>query len=162
MSDDLNPHLFGDHLETLARRWEEALTFAGFEAAIVAAGMARNYFLDDQAQGKHAHYFTSTDAIIDFLVDKAQAGDVILVMSNGGFEGFHGRLLEALAALQERGAVTVDFTPDATLQTLYLGTSPGFRKVHSRVEGQDDIRSLPLRGDRVQGIEHAAGGDTPL
>jgi hypothetical protein len=31
---------------------------------------------------------------------------------------------------------------DDTLQTVYLGTSPGFRKVHSRVEGRDDIRSL--------------------
>jgi len=48
------------------------------------------------AQGKHAHYFTSTDAIIDFLVDKAQAGDVILVMSNGGFDNIHERLLESL------------------------------------------------------------------
>ncbi len=34
------------------------------------------------------------------------------------------------------------FANDAPLQTTYLGTSPGFRKVHARVDGQDDIRSI--------------------
>jgi hypothetical protein len=29
-----------------------------------------------------------------------------------------------------------------TRRVLYLGTSPGFRKVHARIEGHDDIRSL--------------------
>lgn len=40
---------FKDHLATIAERWEAALSFAGFDAAIVTAGEPRLYFLDDQA-----------------------------------------------------------------------------------------------------------------
>ncbi|UXZ05743.1 UDP-N-acetylmuramate:L-alanyl-gamma-D-glutamyl-meso-diaminopimelate ligase [Moraxella nasicaprae] len=38
----------------------------------------------------------STDAIIEHLVTHAKAGDAIIIMSNGGFEGIHTRLVEAL------------------------------------------------------------------
>jgi UDP-N-acetylmuramate: L-alanyl-gamma-D-glutamyl-meso-diaminopimelate ligase len=51
---------------------------------------------DIEKRGNAAHYFEDTDAIIAFLVDKARAQDVILVMSNGGFDNIHARLLEAL------------------------------------------------------------------
>jgi Xaa-Pro dipeptidase len=40
--------LFSEHLDLLARRWEAALAFAGFDAAIVVAGQPGAYFLDDQ------------------------------------------------------------------------------------------------------------------
>jgi len=40
---------------------------------------------------------SSPDAICDYLVDQAEPGDCILVMSNGGFGGIHGKLLQALA-----------------------------------------------------------------
>ena len=39
---------------------------------------------------------SSTDAIIGHIVTHAQAGDAIVIMSNGGFEGIHQRLLMAL------------------------------------------------------------------
>jgi UDP-N-acetylmuramate: L-alanyl-gamma-D-glutamyl-meso-diaminopimelate ligase len=51
---------------------------------------------DLQARGMDAHYFENTDRIIDFLVSQACSGDTILVMSNGGFDNIHERLLEAL------------------------------------------------------------------
>jgi UDP-N-acetylmuramate: L-alanyl-gamma-D-glutamyl-meso-diaminopimelate ligase len=51
---------------------------------------------DLKDQGKNAHYFTDTDAIIDFLVTEAKSGDLILVMSNGGFDNIHERLLKSL------------------------------------------------------------------
>ncbi len=38
-----------EHLATLQNRWEQALDFAGFDAAVVAAGEPREYFLDDQS-----------------------------------------------------------------------------------------------------------------
>lgn len=38
----------------------------------------------------------STDAIIEHLVTHAKAGDAIIIMSNGGFESIHTRLVEAL------------------------------------------------------------------
>ena len=39
---------------------------------------------------------SSVDAIIEHITHHAQAGDAIVVMSNGGFEGIHQRLLTAL------------------------------------------------------------------
>ena len=36
------------------------------------------------------------DAFVAEIVKNAEAGDHILVMSNGGFGGIHGKLLEAL------------------------------------------------------------------
>jgi UDP-N-acetylmuramate: L-alanyl-gamma-D-glutamyl-meso-diaminopimelate ligase len=43
-----------------------------------------------------AQQFNNTAAIIDAVVQQAAAGSHILVMSNGGFENIHVRLLEAL------------------------------------------------------------------
>lgn len=47
-------------------------------------------------KGIPAAYFTDTDAIIAFLVKFASPGDAILIMSNGGFDNIHTRLLESL------------------------------------------------------------------
>ncbi|MBT8374135.1 MAG: UDP-N-acetylmuramate--L-alanine ligase [Deltaproteobacteria bacterium] len=51
---------------------------------------------DLKNQGKEAYFFSNTEAIIDFLIDRAIAGDLILIMSNGGFDNIHGKLLERL------------------------------------------------------------------
>ncbi|MGD8758457.1 MAG: cyanophycin synthetase, partial [Deltaproteobacteria bacterium] len=48
------------------------------------------------ARGKEAHYFEDTDAIIEHLAAIGKAGDVVLIMSNGGFDNIHERLLERL------------------------------------------------------------------
>ncbi len=40
------------------------------------------------------------DSFVAHIVAQAQSGDQILVMSNGGFEGIHGKLLAALEAKQ--------------------------------------------------------------
>jgi UDP-N-acetylmuramate: L-alanyl-gamma-D-glutamyl-meso-diaminopimelate ligase len=47
-------------------------------------------------RGKEARYFPDTGAIIDFLAAEARSGDLILIMSNGGFDNIHQRLLEVL------------------------------------------------------------------
>jgi UDP-N-acetylmuramate: L-alanyl-gamma-D-glutamyl-meso-diaminopimelate ligase len=47
-------------------------------------------------RGKNAHYFSETESIIDFLAKEARPGDVILIMSNGGFDNIHERLLKSL------------------------------------------------------------------
>lgn len=47
-------------------------------------------------RGLDAHCFDDTDAIIAFLKQTARPGDLILVMSNGGFDDIHRRLLAAL------------------------------------------------------------------
>jgi UDP-N-acetylmuramate: L-alanyl-gamma-D-glutamyl-meso-diaminopimelate ligase len=51
---------------------------------------------DLKKQGKDAHYFADTESIIDFLTEEAKSGDIILIMSNGGFDNIHERLLEML------------------------------------------------------------------
>ncbi|MDQ2821639.1 MAG: UDP-N-acetylmuramate:L-alanyl-gamma-D-glutamyl-meso-diaminopimelate ligase [Pseudomonadota bacterium] len=47
--------------------------------------------------GKLAHSFDQIDYMVNAIVQAAQPGDHILVMSNGGFGGVHQKLLEALA-----------------------------------------------------------------
>jgi UDP-N-acetylmuramate: L-alanyl-gamma-D-glutamyl-meso-diaminopimelate ligase len=51
---------------------------------------------DLKKRGSNAICFENTEGIIDFLVKEARPGDIILVMSNGGFDNIHERLLEAL------------------------------------------------------------------
>jgi len=51
---------------------------------------------DLKKRGKDAYYFADTESIIEFLVEQAAAGDLILVMSNGSFDNIHQRLLAQL------------------------------------------------------------------
>jgi UDP-N-acetylmuramate: L-alanyl-gamma-D-glutamyl-meso-diaminopimelate ligase len=44
-----------------------------------------------------AEYFDATEGIIDYLAANSRAGDVIAVLSNGGFDNIHVRLLDRLA-----------------------------------------------------------------
>jgi UDP-N-acetylmuramate: L-alanyl-gamma-D-glutamyl-meso-diaminopimelate ligase len=46
--------------------------------------------------GKPAYYEADVDAIVNRLKSEAEDGDVIVVFSNGGFGGIHGKLLNAL------------------------------------------------------------------
>jgi len=47
--------------------------------------------------GQKAQTFDDLDALIAAVVAEARPGDQVLVMSNGGFGGIHGKLLERLA-----------------------------------------------------------------
>lgn len=49
-----------------------------------------------RASGKPAEHITDPDKIVEYLVPRLKPRDVVLVMSNGGFGGIHGKLLEAL------------------------------------------------------------------
>jgi UDP-N-acetylmuramate: L-alanyl-gamma-D-glutamyl-meso-diaminopimelate ligase len=51
---------------------------------------------DLESRGKKAFFFADTDAIIDYLIKAAEPADVILIMSNGGFDNIHERLLRGL------------------------------------------------------------------
>lgn len=50
------------------------------------------------ALGERASVADDVDALVAAVVEQAQPGDLILVMSNGAFGGIHQRLLDALAA----------------------------------------------------------------
>ncbi len=51
---------------------------------------------DLNRQGRSAAAFSDTGEIISRVVDIARPGDIIAVLSNGGFDNIHERLLEAL------------------------------------------------------------------
>ncbi len=53
--------------------------------------------LDLKNSGKKASSFSRADDIVQFLVTHAKKGDVILIMSNGGFDGIYQKLLTGLA-----------------------------------------------------------------
>ena len=53
---------------------------------------------DLQASGQRARHIPGVDEIIRALVAEHRSGDVVVLMSNGGFGGIHRRLLQALVA----------------------------------------------------------------
>lgn len=48
------------------------------------------------SKGKEAYYNSDTDSIMDHIVKIAATDDLVLIMSNGGFDNIHERLLERL------------------------------------------------------------------
>jgi UDP-N-acetylmuramate: L-alanyl-gamma-D-glutamyl-meso-diaminopimelate ligase len=90
----------GVHRETLGPSlaaadavWMFAPPDLGWDAGAVVASLG--------AKGKLA---TSLDELVRGLVGTARQGDQVLIMSNGGFGGLHGKLLEALSGGGARGA----------------------------------------------------------
>jgi UDP-N-acetylmuramate: L-alanyl-gamma-D-glutamyl-meso-diaminopimelate ligase len=90
-----------------------ALSLSTADAAVLGA-VNRANLLDDaermspprvlesiRSAGQKAEGFDSADEIADFLARETQPGDLVLVMSNGSFDGLCGKLL---GRLQERGA----------------------------------------------------------
>jgi UDP-N-acetylmuramate: L-alanyl-gamma-D-glutamyl-meso-diaminopimelate ligase len=53
---------------------------------------------DLNARGQHARYIREIDDIVRTIVAEHRPGDVVMLMSNGGFGGIHQKLLRALAA----------------------------------------------------------------
>jgi len=53
---------------------------------------------DLRSRGVAAVALDGVDAIVDHLVGECESGDVVLVMSNGGFDDIWERLLEALSS----------------------------------------------------------------
>jgi UDP-N-acetylmuramate: L-alanyl-gamma-D-glutamyl-meso-diaminopimelate ligase len=47
-------------------------------------------------QGKPAHSFADADIIVDHLAPELRQGDVVAIMSNGGFGGIHDKVLDRL------------------------------------------------------------------
>ncbi|NOQ68604.1 MAG: UDP-N-acetylmuramate:L-alanyl-gamma-D-glutamyl-meso-diaminopimelate ligase [Gammaproteobacteria bacterium] len=89
-----NTMRMGIHKDSLSDSWQQADEICLYQPE----GLDWNLG-DVVAQSKTpATLFSSTDKIIGHLLSEAKSGDHILIMSNGGFEAIHQRLLEALAA----------------------------------------------------------------
>jgi UDP-N-acetylmuramate: L-alanyl-gamma-D-glutamyl-meso-diaminopimelate ligase len=59
---------------------------------------AEQLVADLTARGQRARHIPEVDEIIGTIVRERREGDVVVLMSNGGFGGIHRRLLQALAA----------------------------------------------------------------
>lgn len=90
-----NTMRMGIHKDSLSNAWQQADEICLYQPA------GLNWKLDEVvAQSKTAaSVFSSTDKIIESLLMKAKPGDHVLIMSNGGFEGIHQRLLDALTEI---------------------------------------------------------------
>jgi UDP-N-acetylmuramate: L-alanyl-gamma-D-glutamyl-meso-diaminopimelate ligase len=53
---------------------------------------------DLRAAGKNARHIPAVDDIVAALVRERKDGDQVVIMSNGGFGGIHGKLMDALRA----------------------------------------------------------------
>jgi UDP-N-acetylmuramate: L-alanyl-gamma-D-glutamyl-meso-diaminopimelate ligase len=51
---------------------------------------------DLKALGKEAAYLPDVEAIVAHVAQGVQGGEIVVVFSNGGFGGIHGKLLERL------------------------------------------------------------------
>ncbi len=49
-----------------------------------------------RSEGKTAEYIPEPDRIVEYLSGSLQGNEVVLIMSNGGFGGIHGKLITAL------------------------------------------------------------------
>ncbi|HVV72235.1 MAG TPA: UDP-N-acetylmuramate:L-alanyl-gamma-D-glutamyl-meso-diaminopimelate ligase [Verrucomicrobiae bacterium] len=87
---------------------ELALAFADADAVIISQ-VARLELLaseqrlnpekliaDLKSCGKPADYLPDADSIVSHIARSAEGGEVVVVFSNGGFGGIHGKLLERL------------------------------------------------------------------
>jgi UDP-N-acetylmuramate: L-alanyl-gamma-D-glutamyl-meso-diaminopimelate ligase len=85
-----------------------ARAFAGADEVVLASvfrsslppeeRLSESRLVDDLArQNVHARHLPSVDAIVETVAGEARHGDLIIVMSNGGFGGIHRKLLDALA-----------------------------------------------------------------
>jgi UDP-N-acetylmuramate: L-alanyl-gamma-D-glutamyl-meso-diaminopimelate ligase len=88
-----NTMKMGVHQQTIADSLQQA------DRVLLFEDQGLQWSLNDVKQqlGDKASVANSVDAIIDLVCKEAQAGDEVLIMSNGGFGGIHQRLLAALA-----------------------------------------------------------------
>ncbi len=91
------------------RVFQEAFA-ASFDAAddVTLAAVFRSNLPEDQrlsaeqlvadiaASGKTARYIPAVDAIVRPAQPRRRDGDQVVIMSNGGFGGIHGKLMDAL------------------------------------------------------------------
>ncbi len=82
----------GVHADTLVPSMQSADEVYLFQSKDVQWDIAASI----RAGNASRRVFNSTDNIIEALVEKCQPGDHILIMSNGGFENIHARLIERL------------------------------------------------------------------
>ena len=88
-----NTMKMGVHKDTLAQSLTQADSVYLFQSDNLDWDMASELNSDS------VQVFSSTQAIIDKVLSEVKSSDCILIMSNGGFENIHQRLLDALKSV---------------------------------------------------------------
>src|SRR5262249_26046642 len=103
--------IFEPRSQTCRRRiFEEAFieSFTAADCTIIARVFSASHLPPEQTlspdrvaegirtRGGNASTFGSTEDIIKFVASEARAGDHVVIMSNGGFDNIHNRLLQEL------------------------------------------------------------------
>ena len=88
-----NTMKMGVHSETLAASLDKADLAMLYEPPELSWDLQASMSKSSLAHVVHK----DTDKLVDGLANECKAGDHVLIMSNGAFEGLHGRLLEKLA-----------------------------------------------------------------
>lgn len=72
-------------------------------AAVFRSSLPDDRRLDPQAlvarvarSGTHAHFMPTSGAIVDFISAEGKPGDIVVLMSNGGFDNIHVKLIDRL------------------------------------------------------------------
>ena len=90
-----NTMRMGVHKDSLSDSWQQADEVCLYQPQGLDWNLA-----DVVTQSKTpANIFDSTEKIIEHLLANVTAGDHILIMSNGGFEAIHQRLIDTLEAV---------------------------------------------------------------
>lgn len=87
-----------DYVEAL-KASHEVFIASAFDQAKIAEDnrfSSEELAADLRSTGTEAHSFDQVDAIVSSVTSKVKSGDLILIMSNGGFDGIYGKLLGAL------------------------------------------------------------------
>jgi len=92
-----NTMRMGIHKESLSDSWQQAGEICLYQPE----GLDWNLGAVVSESKVPVILFSSTDKIISHLVSEAADGDHIVIMSNGGFEAIHQRLLDALESRNE-------------------------------------------------------------
>jgi UDP-N-acetylmuramate: L-alanyl-gamma-D-glutamyl-meso-diaminopimelate ligase len=90
--------VFQDDFAKAFRAADEVVLAAVFRSSLPEAErLSAEQLVDDLSrQGRHARHIPEIDDIVSTIVRERRDGDVVVLMSNGGFGGIHGKLLQAL------------------------------------------------------------------
>jgi UDP-N-acetylmuramate: L-alanyl-gamma-D-glutamyl-meso-diaminopimelate ligase len=77
---------------------DEVVVAAVFRSSLPEAErLSAEQLVDDLSrEGRHARHIPEVDDIVSTIARERRSGDVVVIMSNGGFGGIHGKLLHAL------------------------------------------------------------------
>lgn len=84
----------GTHREALANSLAEADEIWMYQGPSVQWDVAAAV----ASLGERAHVETDIERLVERLASTSRSGDHVLIMSNGGFGGIHGKLLARLAS----------------------------------------------------------------